>query len=187
MRKLPVLSLFIFLLNNTLYAGDGEYAVSKISAALLKNADAVLRFEELRFEVISTKQTKFRNHYVITILNEKGDRWAEFSEYYYKHREVASVEGILYDANGKQLKRIKKKDLMDLSGVTDGTLIDDNRVKQHNFYYKAYTYTVEYDIEIENKSTLFFPMWSPQGGEGLSVEYSSVSMVSPADYTIRFK
>ncbi|MFC0771708.1 DUF3857 domain-containing protein [Terrimonas alba] len=187
MRKLSILSVLMVLLNNVLYAGDGDYAVSKIAPALLKNANAVLRFEEIRFEVISTKQTKFRNHYVITILNEKGDRWAGFSEYYDKHREVSSVEGILYDASGKQLKRIKKKDLMDLSGVSDGTLIDDNRVKQHNFYYKAYPYTIEYDIEIENKSTLFFPMWSPQGGEGLSVENSSVSMISPADYNIRFK
>ena len=163
MRKLSILSVLMVLLNNVLYAGDGDYAVSKISPALLKNANAVLRFEEIRLEVISTKQTKLHNHYVITILNEKGDHWAEFSEYYDKHREVSSVDGILYDANGKQLKRIRKKDLMDLSGVADGTLIDDNRVKQHNFYYKAYPYTVEYDIEIENKSTLFFPMWSPQG------------------------
>ena len=100
MRKLSILSVLMVLLNNVLYAGDGDYAVSKISPALLKNANAVLRFEEIRLEVISTKQTKFRNHYVITVLNEKGDRWAEFSEYYDKHREVSSVEGILYDANG---------------------------------------------------------------------------------------
>ena len=99
MKRLMIFSGFIFLFAIRLLAGDGDYAVSKISPALLKNANAVLRLEEMRFEIISTKETKLKNHYVITILNEKGDHWAEFSEYYDKHREVSSVEGILYDAN----------------------------------------------------------------------------------------
>ena len=187
MKKLVMFSGLCFLFVIPMFAGDGDYAVSKISPALFKNANAVLRLEELRFEVISTKETRFKNHYVITILNEKGDHWAEFSEYYDKHREISSVEGILYDANGKQLKKVKKKDIEDLSGVSDGSLIDDNRIKHHNFYYRVYPYTIEYDIEIENKSTLFFPMWSPQGGEGLSVENSSVSIASDPSYQVRYK
>ena len=187
MKKLIVFSGLIFFSSLSLLAGDGDYAVSKISPALLKNANAVLRLEEMRFQIFSTKETTLKNHYVITILNEKGDHWAEFSEYYDKHRDVASVEGILYDASGKQLKKIKKKDLEDLSGVSGGTLMDDDRIKRHNFYYKAYPYTIEYDVEIDNKSTLFFPMWSPQGGEGLSVEHSSISIISGIDYQVRYK
>ncbi len=187
MKKVVMFSVLCFLFTITLLANDGDYAVSKIAPALLKNANAVLRLEELRFEIISTKETRLKNHYVITILNEKGDHWAEFSEYYDKHRELSSVEGILYDAYGKQLKRIKKKDLEDLSGVSGGTLMADDRIKRHNFYYRVYPYTIEYDIEIENKSTLFFPMWSPQGGEGLSVENSSMSIVSDPNYQVRYK
>lgn len=187
MKKLIVFSGLIFLFMSSLLAGDGDYAVSKISPSLLKNANAVLRLEEMRFEIFNTKESRLKSHYVITILNEKGDHWAEFSEYYDKHREVSSVEGVLYDANGKQLKKIKKKDLEDLSGVSGGTLMDDNRIKHHNFYYKNYPYTIEYDIEIKNKATLFFPMWSPQGDEGLSVENSSISIVSDMNYQVRYK
>src|SRR5436853_3241693 len=84
-----------------LYAGDGEYAVSKIPAALLKNANAVLRFEDIKFEIINTKDAVETNHYVITILNENGDDWAQFEDYYDKLRDINSVEGYLYDANGK--------------------------------------------------------------------------------------
>jgi hypothetical protein len=98
----------IFIINVFfLYAGDGEYAVSKISAALMKNANAVLRFEEIKFEIHSAKEAIETNHYVITILNENGDKWAEFAEYYDKLREINSMEGYLYDANGKQLKKMK--------------------------------------------------------------------------------
>ena len=187
MKKLMIMPGFLFLFQLSMLASDGEYAVSKIAPALLKNANAVVRVEEIRFEINSTKETVLKNHYVITILNEKGDDWAEFSEHYDKHREVVSVEGILYDASGKQMKKIKKKDTEDLSGVSGGTLMDDNRIKRHNFYYKVYPYTIEYTIEIINKSTLFFPQWTPQGGEELSVERSSVSMVTAPNYNIRYK
>lgn len=186
-KKLLLVTGLLFSLQLTLLAGDGDYAVSKIPLALLRNANAVLRHEELRFEIRSTRETSFKNHFVVTILNEKGDSWAAFSEYYDKHRSIVDVEGILYDAHGKQLKKIKKKDLEDRSGVSGGTLMDDNRIKRHNFYYRVYPYTVEYTVEIENKSTLFFPMWAPQGGENLSVEYSSISMVSDPEYQVRYK
>lgn len=168
-------------------AGDGDYAVSKISPALLKNANAVLRFEDIRFEILNTKEALETNHYVITILNENGDDWAEFSEYYDKLQEINSVEGVLYDANGKQLKRVKTKDMRDVSAVSNYSLMDDNRTKKHDFYYRVYPYTVEYEVEIHYKNTLFFPMWVPQGSEKLSVEHSEVNIVSPADYQFRYK
>jgi Domain of Unknown Function with PDB structure (DUF3857) len=187
MNKLAIITALILLSSSNARAGDGEYAVSRISPVLLKKADAVLRLEEMRFEINSTKEAVLRNHYVITILNENGDDWAEFAEYYDKHQQIESVEGVLYDANGKQLKRVKKKDLEDLSGVSDGSLMDDNRIKRHNFYYKVYPYTIEYTVETHNKSTLFFPRWTPQGRERLSVEKSSMSIACPATYQFRYK
>jgi hypothetical protein len=181
---------FIFIttiLNPVVFANDGDYAVSKIAPALLKNANAVLRVEEIRFEILNTSEAVERNHYVITILNENGDRWAEFADYYDKLREIRFVEGFLYDADGKQLKKMKFKDLLDLSGVDDMSLMSDNRIKRHNFYYKVYPYTIEYDEEIFYKNTLFFPEWIPQGNEKLSVEKSHISIVCPADYKFRYK
>lgn len=165
--------------------GDGEYAVSKIAPALLKNANAVLRLEEIHFEIKSTTSTKLIQHYVITVLNEKGEDWAEYNEHYSKMREITYIEGILYDADGKQLKKIKKKDTEDLSGVEEGTLMDDSRIRKHSFYYRPYPYTIEYTTEIEDKST--FPTWIPQGGEGLAVEQSTAVIVAPAGYQVRYK
>jgi hypothetical protein len=98
MTKLAILWIvFLFPAVNVL-AGEGEYAVSRISPALLKNANAVVRFEQIRFEISNTKNATLMNHYVVTILNENGDEWANFEEYYNKFREVESVEAVLYDA-----------------------------------------------------------------------------------------
>jgi hypothetical protein len=73
MKRLILINIFIINVV-FLYAGDGEYAVSKISSALMKNANAVLRFEDIKFEIHSAKEAIETNHYVITILNENGDK-----------------------------------------------------------------------------------------------------------------
>lgn len=185
MRKF--ISIIFLFSSPALYAGDGDYAVSKISPALLKNADAVLRLEEITFEIKSTKEAIERNHYAITVMNENGDDWADLKENYDKFHEIISVEGYLYDADGKQLKKMKFKDLQDFSGVGESSLIEDNRIKHHNFYYKVYPYTIEYEIVTRYKNTLFFPLWIPQGDEKLSVESSHMTIISPSDYKFRYR
>ncbi len=187
MSKWLIFFIGSFFLSLSASAGEGEYAVSKIAPALLKNANAVLRLEEQRFEFINPGKAVYKNRYVITVLNENGDHWAEFWEYYDKFQKIESIEGILYDAVGIQLKKIKTKDAEDVSGVADFSLIDDNRVKRHNFYRRVYPYTVEYITEIEYSSTLFFPKWVPQSREMLSVEKSSMCIVAPANYLFRHK
>ncbi len=185
-KKLVIISAAIFLCISAL-AEDGEYAVSKISPALLKNAHAVLRLETLSLEIIGHTKTTYKNHYVITILNENGEQWSPFYEYYDKHRKIESAEGFLYDVNGKLLKKVKLKDMEDVSGVSESSLIDDDRVKRHSFYHKVYPYTIEYNVEISNSSTLFFPYWVPQGRAGISVEQSSMKIICNEDYQFRYK
>jgi len=186
MKKLFSITVFV-ITGFCLYANDGDYAVSKISPLLLKNANAILRFEDIKFEIINSKETIETSHYVITILNENGDKWSEFSEYYDKLREINSAEGYLYDATGKQLKKMKFKDLQDFSGTGESSLIEDNRIKSHNFYYRVYPYTIEYNVEIRYHHTMFFPGWIPRGGEKLSVEHSQFTIVCPIDYQFRYK
>ncbi len=169
------------------FAQDGDYAVSKVAPELLKNANVVLRLEDIRFQVLSTKEAMEWNHYVITVLNENGDNWSRFVDYYDKMRDIVSVEGVLYDANGKELKKMKTKDLEDVSGVDDNSLIDDNRIKRHSFFYKVYPYTIEYNEVIRYKNTLLFPYWMPQGGEKFSVERSQYSMICPNGYKFRYR
>ncbi len=187
MRKIFFLLINFSIFNFLAKANDGDFAVSKINPALLKNANAVVRVDEMKFEIKSLTQTNLFNHYAITILNEKGERWADLNEYYNKYREINSIEGILYDVEGKQLNKIKKKDTKDESGVDGGTLMDDSRFKVHNFYYKVFPYTIEYTIETTNKNTLSFPSWTAQGGGSIAVEQSSMTIIFPTDYQIRYK
>src|SRR5680860_1430202 len=97
MRKFLILTWLAMSATVLLFANGGGYSVANIAPALIKNANAVLRLEEMRFEVSGTRDITLKNHYVVTILNEKGEHLAEFSEYYNTYREIISVDGFLYD------------------------------------------------------------------------------------------
>src|SRR5688572_1295198 len=145
-------SLLLALTHQAFAAGnEGEYAVSKIPPALLKNANMVIRADHQRVELKSLTKLVSYNRFVITILNEQGDRYAQVAEWYDKFRSVEKFEGTLYDAAGKKIKSLKKSDIQDLSAVSDISLAEDNRVKAHSFYYKGYPYTIEYELEVESE------------------------------------
>lgn len=182
------ISLFISCLLVWFYASAGDkYPVSAIPANLMKDAHVVKRAEEINFEVISTRSSKMDYKYVFTILNENGDKYAGFSESYNKFKHIESIEGYLYDKDGKLLKKVKTKDLSDVSAVDNISLIDDSRVKHHNFYYKSYPYTIEYIVSVSYDQTFYFPYWVPQEYKYLSVEQSQLNVTVPADYALRYK
>jgi hypothetical protein len=176
-----------FLLTLAGRAANGEYAVSGIPPGLLKNAHVIKRTEIIRFEIMNTGEAILHKKYALTIMDENGDEQAGFLEYYDKLHEIRNIEGALFDANGRELKRLKNKQIMDMTGVDETTLIDDSRRKFHHFFYKVYPYTVEYEVEIKYNGTLFFPLWLPREDENYAVEQSSISVIYPPDYTVRYR
>jgi hypothetical protein len=180
---LPVLALLSF---GTAVAADA-YPVSAIPLQLLKNADRVVRLQEQQFEIISTHETVLREHFVLTILKESADEHAQLQVPYGKLMQVTSIEGALYDAYGKQLRKLKSKEVRDYSAVDDISLIDDSRMKVHNFNYNIYPYTVEYEVVTRFNNSYFFPGWIPVEGEHVAVERSRYTVTAPETYNLRYK
>lgn len=181
--------LLPFVLCTCLLAnGSGiKYPVSSIPENLKKNANVVKRMEEFEFRMINTGEAVLTHKYALTILNENGDDNAALVEFYDNLQKITSIEGALYDASGKELKKLKSKEVMDLSAVDDNNLMDDNRRKVHQFYYKVYPYTVEYEVETRFNNTFFFPTWLPMEGEHFAVEQSAYTISCPADYNVRYR
>ncbi len=138
MRNKLSLIFLSCLFSSAVLAGDGEYAVFRIPKELLKNANAVIRLQEQYTELLKEDKLFSREHYVITILNEEGDRFSGMFEYYDKFRDIKSVDGTLYDAMGMKIKSLKNKDIEDGSGSSGNNLADDSRYKKHNFYHRVY-------------------------------------------------
>ena len=187
MRNKLSLIILSCLFSSAVLAGDGEYAVFRIPKELLKNANAVIRLQEQYTELLKEDKLFSREHYVITILNEEGDRFSGMFEYYDKFRDIKSVDGTLYDAMGMKIKSLKNKDIEDGSGSSGNNLADDSRYKKHNFYHRVYPYTIEYTIESVKKETMFFSSWIPVWSELIAVQKSIFAVDVPVGYLLRFK
>jgi Domain of Unknown Function with PDB structure (DUF3857)/Transglutaminase-like superfamily len=179
--------LFAFYSLFSLHATAGEYPVAAIPKQLLKYANAVIRKQEQIVEIRSLNKVTVRDHYVITILNEKGEGLAYWQEYYSKFRTIHHVEGVLFDAAGNKVRSLKKSEIKDQPVYSASNLIDDSRIKYHNFYCKDFPYTVEYESEMTKTETMFLPDWSPLSARNVAVEESICSFTTPVEYRLRFK
>ena len=163
------------------------YNVQLIPDSLKKNANMVKRFDEITIEIRSPGKAIMREHYVYTILDESGSRFAKYTSSYDKFVGINTISGILYDAAGKEIKRIKKKDMQDISGSDEETLMTDRRYKHNDFYFNTYPYTTEYEEEDEINGIRGFPDFDPLNAPGVSVEISRYVIIAPKDYEVRYK
>jgi transglutaminase-like putative cysteine protease len=167
-------------------AGDPVYPAFTIPAELKEKAHAVKRWEELRFSLGTNGDAHLVQHYVVTVLDAMGDDEAALTAYYDKLREIRAIRGVLYDAMGKSVKKLKQSDIEDVSALSS-SLSTDDRVKRHAFTYNVYPYTVEYEIETRYKCTFIFPSWIPQSGRGVAVEQSRLVVSVPQSYQLRHR
>ena len=167
---------------NSLNVFAQQYNVSTIPDSLKKNADAVKRFEELKVIIKSKSKAVIEHKYAITILNEEGAKFASYQNYYDNLQSLENISGHLYDAAGKEIRSVKKKDIADYSAFDNGSLISDNRFKRHNFYHNQYPYTVEYEDEQTLDGTFFLPRWDPVEDTKVSVEQSAFIVETPDDF-----
>jgi Domain of Unknown Function with PDB structure (DUF3857) len=187
-KKLIILIQGLVISLSLLAGGeDGGYAVSKIPPGLLKGANAIKRVESIEYEVSSFTKVRYRTKYAITILNEKGIKFASLTQYYDKDIKIESIDGKLFNSNGKEIRSVKNKDIRDYSAVRDISLMEDSRIKVHDFQYQEYPFTLEYDIVQEFKNTYFFPSWFPQPEDGYAVEQASIKVSCPSWYKFKYR
>lgn len=181
--------LLVLLMAYTLpsQAKDPDYNTAAIPANLKENAHAVKRMEEMKVRIVSPGEVRINRHYVVTVLDAKGEDAVSVLEVYNKLVEVRSIKGYLYDASGKEIRKLKQSEISDMSGVGDAALMSDNRFKAHRFDYKLYPYTVEYETELKVNHAFYLPDWTPQEAEEYAVEQSKLTVSMPADYKIRYK
>ena len=164
-----------------------NYSAALISDSLLKNADVVKREEEFVLTIKSPSKYKFSQKYVYTILNESANHYAHFNTFYDKFKTINSLTAILYDAGGKEIKRLKKKDWRDISAEDGMSLMSDYRYKENEFYNTSYPYSVALEEEDEYNGTQVFHRWMPVSNYKMSVQHSIYIIIAPANYVIRYK
>jgi hypothetical protein len=95
------LLLVLSLLSNFVISAKDEplYSVSSIPESMKTGMYAVIREQELRFEINSEKNATTYGRVVITILNPNALSYAKKILFYDKFNVVRLFKGVSYDAN----------------------------------------------------------------------------------------
>lgn len=178
MKKL----LFLFLLCTQLsWSQSISYASILIPEELKKDVNSITREEVREIEIVS--QTRMLNKYkrAVTVLNESALEDLSNVLFYSKGDKVKSVEAIIYDSQGKQLKKYARKDFVDQAYSQFQGGVSDDRVM--TFTHKSLTFpiTVYFEYELETSNTAFVPGFWPITQAYQSIQSAKYRITAPAD------
>ena len=119
MKKITVtFILFFFFHNWNLPAQqDLDLSILTLPQELTKNANAVVRKQQRIIDVNSVNQMTIKNTSVVTVLNKKGHQRLITSVGYDNHTRISRLEGRIYNSLGKETKKYRKNDFIDVSAV----------------------------------------------------------------------
>jgi Domain of Unknown Function with PDB structure (DUF3857) len=162
-----------------------DYNVANIPLDMLKYANVVVREHDLKFAVKNKGEALETEHKVITILNDKAEGYDEPIFGYGGISELDDIEAVIYDAEGKQVRKMKRKDIEDFKPYEQ--YVNDGRYKKIKFPRLAYPYTVEYTVKTKHNGLMHYPVFLPQGKPSEAVQNATFSIEMPADLKVRIK
>ena len=179
----------LFTICNTIivFSQDNLYSSKTIPNQLLEHANAVVRYSDLNVSIASRKDMTIRIKRIVTVLNKKGNNVVQAGAGYDNYLKVKKIEAIVYDDEGNEIKKFKKRDFIDHSAVDGGTLYSDSRVLFMGYTPVSYPYTVEFICEMNTPNTAAIPSWSPVDGYFISIESDSFSVIDNANLGLRVK
>jgi len=183
------LTVFFLFLYGFLFAKqDKTYPATTISKELLQHADAVVRDYSVQVTVDEAGKTvQVITNFIVTVLNKKGRQAGDFSESYSIFERGIKLEGNVYNAAGKPVKKIKKTDFASRNSSPYSGFYDDVQVWGYAVRDMAYPYTVEYSTTSTLSHTFFLPGFHPQPDINCAVEHASYSITAPAWFKFRYK
>jgi len=179
---------FVFFIFSTLvFSQKIDYTIQSIPDSLKQNANAVIRFNQIDILISSQENMKISTKRVVSVYNEKGMTAIDAIEGYDKRTKVTSIEATVFDENGKEIKRIKRKDFRDQCVIDGSTLFSDSRILFLNYTPTQYPFTIVYTSEVETSNTAFIPSWYPLSDYNVSLEKNILNVSCPVDLGFKKK
>ena len=146
--RLLLSSMCAILVLSSIYSQEDRYQALALDPILTKNANAVVRLDDMRIEVTSHKSLTYNVKQVVTVLNKMADSYSRMQLYYDKEKKIKNINVLVYDPSGKEIKHIKRKDFQDISAADGFSLYNDDRLLYYRYTPIQYPYTFELTYEI---------------------------------------
>lgn len=180
-------TVFFMLSLATLASAQTDYNVSLIPKELMPYASAVVRSEEVTYQVKDLDNVFYHIKRAVTVLNKNGEDNVRIVVFYDKKTSIKYIRGAIYNEFGKPVDKFTEKQFGDHAAINDFSLYEDNRVKTFSPGASGYPYTVEYEYEVRYRQSLNFDDWQPNPTDGLSVEKSSYTFSAAPGFAINYK
>lgn len=151
------------------------------------DAVAVIKNYREEFKIFSPSEAQRTIKYDITIMNEAGEKYGMFYEYYDQFRSINIKNATIYNARGEKIKKIRRRHFKDESMVPGYSLYDDNRLIYYKPHVKSYPYTVSYEYEIDYEGLLSYPSWTPHFDYGVAVRTTQFKLIVPKTVGIHYR
>ena len=176
----------IFWVYATLSLNAQNYPVVEIPSELKEEAYAVVRESSQEFIQEDLYNGIYKETKVTTVLNSNGKNYVDFFAYEDNFTELKSFSGEIFDAMGKSIKKISKRDLT----VTEisANLASNGKYILYEVHYPTFPYTVKYSYEFKYKNgILTYPHFAPVTSYHTSIEKASYSLIIPDGVQLREK
>ncbi|WP_394759899.1 DUF3857 domain-containing protein [Flavobacterium sp.] len=185
--KLKLSSIIIIFFYNLIIAQKNDYSTVKVSENLIESSNSVILNQEINIEITSQKHINVKKYKAVRVYNELGLNNIDAREYYDKSNKVIAIEAKVYNAFGKEIKSIKRKDFKDQS-VADGfSVFTDNRILFLEYTPTEYPFTIIYQSESESSNTAFIPSWYPIDDFYESIVKSTINITYPENLGFKYK
>jgi transglutaminase-like putative cysteine protease len=173
------LTPIFIIISNCAFSAEVKYPVSSISEEMKKGMYAVIRLRDVRFEIKSINSSTNYHHEIITILNQSAKSLAIKIIGYDKFSSIKFFRGIVYDANGKIIKKLKQSEIIDQGRYDGFSLYSDNRLKYADLTQSVYPYTVEFEYQIEEKYLYSPAPFYLYNDDEVSIEQANYTLIYP--------
>jgi hypothetical protein len=183
----PVITIVFLFITSLIFSQKADYSVLTVSDSLKENANAIVRLNQINIVIASQRSMNIKNKRVVAVFNENGLSAIEAYENYDKSSPVKNILATIYDAFGKEIKKVKRSDFRDVSAVSGSTLFSESRFVYLDYTPIQYPFTVVYESEIETSNTAFIPQWLPLNEYAVSIEKSILNVTYPSNLGFKYK
>jgi len=180
--------IHILLVFNLSIFFSQTFPIATIPDSLKDNSIAVVRKNDVQITIESVDKMVVKNYMAVTVLDKAADKqFATKYIHYSPSSKIKNIDYIILDANGKEIKEIKRKDFMDISAIDGGTMYSDERILVYNYIPTQYPYTMVFQYEYQTSNTIFMPDFSPFIGYKVGIEKEIFSITNLSGIELKSK
>jgi hypothetical protein len=121
---------------------------------------------------------------VIQINNRTGEKYTHISIPYSKNNKIQDLKAWIEDGNGKLIRYLDKKDINDVSAISNFSFYEDNFIKEFDLKHNTYPYRIFYTYTIVYKEFLSVAEWCPIEDYRVPVRCGDLFLSVPINYKL---